>query len=249
MLRVVLRDRGHSTLTEIALREGLPLATAHRLAATLEAEGFIERQTKGCYLPGKAMIEAQRQQFTPEQRLASRLRRPLERLAGRNGILLHFGVLDEGMVTYLVKENGGDEDLFTSERMQLEAYCSAIGKVLLAALPTEELDEYLEAGPFVPLTPNTITDPGAIRQELEVVRRAGYSFDRFEIREDLFCMAVPVTDFAGSTLGGISASFVGKPPSAVNLRNLRRSLQRLAARVMRQDFTQEDPAPRLDKRL
>lgn len=228
LLTAILADGGRSNLAMLAQSCGIPLSTAHRLLVTLESAGFVIRSSRrGQYLPGPALDgERQSQSATPQA--AARLRRPLRRLAERFGVFAHFGVLEEGMVTYLLKENPGNQELFTAEQMQLEAYCSAIGKVLLAALPEARLDHYLANGPFVALTRQTLTDPDAIRREIETVRDKHLAFDRFEIRDDLFCLAVPVRDHAGLTVGGISASFVGRMPEGAELAAIRRTLRRIA---------------------
>jgi len=93
-------------------------------------------------------------------------------------------------VTYVVREGG--TDLFTVEQMQLEAYCSAIGKILLAALPDAGLAAHRDQGPFVALTPNTITHPALLGQELLGVRDSWVAHDRHEVRSDLYCIAVPL---------------------------------------------------------
>lgn len=227
LLRAVVADRGRSTLPELAARAGMPLPTAHRLVLTLESEGFVERAGRGCYLPGAALGEGQ--VGGAEQRLALRLRQPLRRLAERHGVLGHFGVLEDGMVTYLVKEGGNGQALFTAEQMQLEAYCSGIGKVLLAALPPEQLEDYLGNEPFVALTSRTITAPDQLRRELAAVREQDVAFDRFEVREDLYCVAVPVRNAEGRVLGGLSASFLGEMPDAARIAALQRALRRLAS--------------------
>lgn len=227
LLNAILVNQGHDSLTAIAAREAIPLPTAHRLAATLEAAGFLERARKGYFHAGPA-LRVICATDSPARRAAARLRRPLAQLALRHGIFAHFGVLEDGMVTYLVKERGGSEVLFTAEHMQLEAYCSAIGKVLLATLPRRELDAYLANGPFVPLTRQTITDPVLLGEEIATVRRDRIGFDRFEIREDLFCVAVPVANTEGQVLGGISASFVGQAPDAAMTALVVQELRRTA---------------------
>lgn len=239
LLQALVADSGRSTLSEIASAQGIPLPTAHRLALTLEGEGYIERQAKGCYLPGRELSRIMPLIPQPEDRIAVRLRRPIKQLATRHGVLMHFGVLDDGMVTYLVKENGGEQELFTKERMQLEAYCSGIGKILLAALSEDELDAYLANGPFVALTRRTLTRPEAIRSELATVRKEGVAFDRFEIRDDIFCMALPVVDPAGQTIGGLSASFMGQVPDTALLATMRRSMTALVAEAVRREFARE----------
>ncbi|MCB2087798.1 MAG: IclR family transcriptional regulator [Sphingomonadaceae bacterium] len=231
-----MADGGRSTLSDLARALTIPLPTVHRLAVTLEAEGYIERQSKGCYLPGRELSRLLPMLGRAEDRVAMRLRRSLRHLARKHHVFMHFGVLEEGMVTYIVKENGGDEELFTQERMQLEAYCSGIGKILLAALPDKELQAYLDTGPFVPLTRRTLTDPAAIRQELENVRRDGMAFDRFEIRDDIFCVAVPVADPLGRVIGGLSASFIREVPSSRRLTLLRKAMQDVVREVVRAEF-------------
>lgn len=233
LLRVLAEDGGRSNLSSLAKRAAIPLATAHRLAATLEAETFIERQAKGRFAIGEGVRALVPGSPPDHLRLIARLRQPLDRIALRFGAILHFGVLEEGMVTYLVKANGTADEVFTEEAMQLEAYCSAIGKILLAALPTDELDGYLAFSPFVALTSNTITNIDDLRCELELVRRTGVAYDRFEIHERLYCVAVPVRDQSGAIVGGMSASFVGDVPSTSNLRPLLQAMKRLASNGLR----------------
>lgn len=236
LLQAIVADGGRSMLGELAKAQRMPLPTAHRLAVTLEAEGYIERQSKGCYLPGRELSRLMPLMPRPEDRIAIRLRRAMKHLAARHRVLMHFGVFDDGMVTYLVKENGGERELFTKERMQLEAYCSGIGKILLAALPERELQVYLDNGPFVALTERTFTQPDEIRRELDIVRQDGVAFDRFEIRDDVFCMAVPVVDPEGHTIGGLSASFLEGVPEAAQLAALRRSMTALVTDAVRKEF-------------
>lgn len=231
LLGALIADSGHSPLTAVAKRIGLPLSTAHRLVLTLESEGYVKRQTRGHYYPGETLAGFGIIRGSQRENVAARLRRPLARLAQSHRALMHFGVLEDGMVTYLVKENGSGQELFTAEHMQLEAYCSGVGKVLLAALPRDELDAYLANGPFVPLTRNTLTDPEAIRLELDDVRKKGEAFDRGEIREDLFCMAIPVQTSSDKIIGALSISFIGEVPSSRRLSSVRQSLRRVAKKA------------------
>ena len=227
ILRAIASDEGRSSLSAIAAQEGIPLATAHRFARTLQEEGFLSPLSKGHYALGSAMRAMPRTLPGIGETIA-RLRAPLANLASRYGAFAHFGNLESGMVTYLIKENGTDTELFTREQEQQEAYCSAIGKILLAALPEKELDSYLEDGPFIALTRRTITRPQDIRRELETVRLNGVAYDRHEIRDDLFCMGVPVMDGKGAVMGAISVSFLSCTPDAQMQTRLRRALRRVA---------------------
>ena len=81
---------------------------------------------------------------------------------------------------------------FTREGTQLDAYCSALGKVLLAYLPAADRDAYLAGGPFPKLTSRTIQDAKALASHLRKVRRQSYAVDDGEFAEELKCIAVPV---------------------------------------------------------
>lgn len=230
LLEALLGDGGRSGLSAIAQELGMPGATAHRLALTLEADRYIERAAKGIYVPGARLL-ALAGNFSPRDRLAAELRHPLARLASRFGAYAHAGILEDNMVTYVVKERGGAADLFTVEQMQLEAYCSAIGKILLAALPNTDLDAYLDQGPFIALTPNTITDPAALKEALLCVRESWVAYDRHEVRSDLYCLAVPIWSENGAIRGAISLSFLGETPGRDAERIALRSLKSLADRT------------------
>lgn len=91
---------------------------AHRLALTLEAEGFLSRGRKGYYHAGPVLVAAIAG-ATEVAQTAARLRQPLARLARQQTAFTHFGVLEDAIVTYLVKEKGLEAELFTEERMQL----------------------------------------------------------------------------------------------------------------------------------
>ena len=117
----------------------------------------------------------------------------------------HVGIFENGMVTYLLKAGRAAEAIFTREGTQLEAYCTGIGKVLLAALPVSVREEYLKSGPFIQLTVNTLTDPQKLRGALTVVADRGYAEDNAEMDSDLRCLAVPVR-LGGDVIAALSIS-------------------------------------------
>jgi len=87
---------------------------------------------------------------------------------------------------------------------QQEAYCSAIGKVLLAGLTAEGLERYLRQGELVALTERTITDPALFREEIRCVRECDFALDEGETHVHLCCVAVPVRGEAGATVAALS---------------------------------------------
>lgn len=209
-------DRALALLTEIAegngtpLREharklNLPMSTAYRMVDALRAHGLVHPANRGAYVLGLGLMK-QASTMSAPQVLAAVARRPLRQLAKSMKATAHLGILEDDMITYVVKEHGGGRRLFTRENGQLEAYCSAIGKMLLAHLPDHEREAYLAGSPFIQLTSHTVTEPDEIRRALELARSHGYAIDDREIAEDLFCVAVPIRDNDGQVRAAISLS-------------------------------------------
>jgi DNA-binding IclR family transcriptional regulator len=231
LLGLLVAQGGGASLGSAADALGLPLSTAHRLAALLVRQGLLVRGDRGQYLPGWTIVELARAADWRE--VLAGVARPFARRMARKSLsTVHVGVLDGDMVTYLVKETGVATDLFTREGMQLEAYCSAVGKILLSDLPDEDLQDYLKGAPFPALTSATITDPVALRGHLREVRERGFAVDDREVAEDLLCFAVPIRKPDGTLLAALSsAGRVGRRSEEKVLSDLRRCAAQITDRL------------------
>ena len=218
LLELIVRDGGAAPLRTHAEALGLAVSTAYRLAATLRRRGLLAPARRGHYVAGLRLVELARC-ADRNVILAAAARPVLRQLARATGATAHLGVFDADMLTYLVKEHVAGVDLFTREGGQLEAYCSAVGKTLLAFMSRAEQDAYLATAPFLPLTGRTVVDPGLIRRSLEQIRVQGFALDDGEISDDLSCVALPLRDPAGSVSAAVSLSRTGPswrvPPPAL----------------------------------
>ncbi|MGD9979057.1 MAG: IclR family transcriptional regulator [Hyphomonadaceae bacterium] len=205
LLSLLVADDGEHSVSALAEEAGVPTATAHRIVATFERRGFVTRVARGRYLAGPALLRLANA-ATLNKVLEAAGRPIVQALAKQTGLTAHLGVFEGDMVTYLIKAGRGGEGLFTREGMQLEAYCSGIGKMLLALLPDEQRERYLAGGPFVALTANTITDANRLRAELERVRAQGFARDECEIDADLRCVAAAVRDDKRAAIAALSLS-------------------------------------------
>jgi IclR family transcriptional regulator, acetate operon repressor len=210
MLETVVEDGGQANVTALARTIGMPIATAHRQIATLVAEGYLKPCGGGRHIAGPKLLSLIHR--LDEKQIIANVAAPvLQRLAAKLCSVVQLGTLENDMVTYRIKTGEGAGALFTRIGMQLEAYCSGIGKVLLAHLPSDQRSAYIASGPFVALTTKTITDPQQLAAELEAVADQGFAIDRGEIAEDLRCMAVPIRLPDGRVVAGLSISQSGPP--------------------------------------
>jgi DNA-binding IclR family transcriptional regulator len=131
----------------------------------------------------------------------------LEDLSRESGESSHFSVRMGDAVVVLARTSGpGAFQLTDRVGVVRPAHCTALGKVMLAALRPDQLDRYLKRTELRALTPKTITDPQLLRREIEEVRRSGIAFDDGEFDAEVRCVGVPVRDFSGQVIGAIGIS-------------------------------------------
>jgi len=217
------------TSAELSRRARLPQASGYRLIQTLEEIGAVIRDPRGRYRPGMLLVHLSRNVEVGDL-LRDLSQGVLFDLASHLSLTVHMGVFEDGMVTYVAKvgESAGFA-VHTRVGAQLEAYCTGLGKVLLAALPLSQLEAFLAEGELVALTPHTITDPAAFRREINQIRARGYAVDDGESASDLRCVAVPVHDSTGKTIAAISVSDDAHRMDAERRDEVRIALQSAAA--------------------
>jgi IclR family acetate operon transcriptional repressor len=209
---------------EIAAELGLAPSSARRLIGALVDARVLIRLSHGRYAAGPALEELAGAVALPA-RLRAAAQTPLRRLARATGATAHLGILEGDMVTYLARESADPDFDATRVGTQLEAYCTGIGKVLLASLAEGELSEFLAGGPFVPITQNTTTDPEELQAQIREAAQRGFATDDGEMFDNVRCIAVPVHRggriVAAASLSRLAASFSAP--------RLQRDLSRLKA--------------------
>ncbi|MGI4876971.1 MAG: IclR family transcriptional regulator [Janthinobacterium lividum] len=219
------------TSSELSRRAKLPEASGYRLVQTLEDLGAITRGARGRYRPGMLLVSLSQKVIIGDL-LCEASHEIIDALSRRLDMTLHIGMFEGGMVTYVTKASTPTSFvLHTRPGAQLEAYCSGLGKVLLAALPVDRLEDYLMEGELVALTPYTVTEPRRLRAQLENVRDQGYAIDDREIRAEMRCIAVPIVDGSGCSIAALSASGSIERMDSDTLEMLRGSLTSAAAAI------------------
>jgi len=150
----------------------------------------------------------------------------LEALAAETGESASLGIFEDPEVVHILRvESAHPLRLPSLAGRRSPAYCTGIGKAILAHLEPERLEAYLREVTLKPRTPRTITDRDVLRQDLRRVRSRGYSIDDEEIFPGLRCVAAPIFGFDGRVVAGLS---VAGPTS----RMPKDSLPRFTSKVM-----------------
>lgn len=190
---------------ELAAAVGLPRPTVYRLLQTLCAEGLVAQNGRSFVIGSGVLWLAARRLEQLELRTVGR---PiLAELRDRTGETVHLGVLEGGQVVYVEKlESPGPIRMASMVGRIVPAHSTALGKAMLAYLPREQVERILEQHGLPRRTPNTITDPGRLFQELATVRTRGFSVDNIENEEGIRCVGAPVFDHRGRVAGAVSVS-------------------------------------------
>ncbi|HZR03411.1 MAG TPA: IclR family transcriptional regulator C-terminal domain-containing protein [Burkholderiales bacterium] len=194
------------TLSEVAAAVALDRATARRLLFTLCELRYVRVRDKRFSLSprvlrlGYGYLSSQ-----PAYELAQPL---LQDLADRTGESCSIGVLDEDEVVYVARAQS-PQRVFTihvNVGSRFPAYCTSMGRVLLAGLEISAVDQYLAHAELRKRTRTTVTDPRKLRRIIEDVRTQKYSVSDQEMEEGIRSVAVPLVDRNNATIAAMNVS-------------------------------------------
>jgi IclR family transcriptional regulator, KDG regulon repressor len=208
LLDVLAAESPHSLLPhEISQKSGLHKSTVHRLLSALQHHRLIEKDYKtGRYSLGLKLFELG-VKAVPNVRLREYARPYLERLVFETGETAHLCVLVDHEILYLDKvESPKTIRIASSVGGKNPAFCSAVGKVMLADLPEAELNNLFQRHKLVAYTRHTIVTPAQYKVVLAQVRDNGYAVDNEEREEGLRCLAAPIRDHTGQVIAGMSVA-------------------------------------------
>jgi IclR family acetate operon transcriptional repressor len=199
------------SLVAFAAATDLPKSSVFRYLATLESRGYVERTEDGDYRLGLALIGERLDTLT--RRLAPQLIQLRDQL----GETINLGMLDGTRVAYLdvVESRSSIRNApRASEREYI--HCTALGKVLAATRPVDDIRAILEREGMPAVTRNTITDVDGYLKELEATRARGYALDDEENELGGRCVAVAVPGTKLPVAISLSAPVARLPLDAVD---------------------------------
>lgn len=189
------------TMSELARRSGLPLATAHRLIGELRRWGALDRLPSGDYVIGRRLWDLGL--LAPVQTGLRQAASPfLHDLYGATLATVHLAVRDGCEVLYVDRLSGHVSVPVVSRiGSRLPMHATGVGKVLLAYAPDEVLAEVL--GRLTRITPYTITQPARLLDQLRRVRAEGYATTGEEMSLGACSVAVPVRGADGEVAAAL----------------------------------------------
>jgi IclR family pca regulon transcriptional regulator len=232
VIRSFSADAPSQSLSEVAARTGLTRAGARRILLTLEGLGYVECQGRQFRLTPKILdLGFAYLSSLPLWNLAEPV---MEQLVAEVKESCSAAVLDGTELVYVLRvPTHKIMSINLGIGSRLPAYCTSMGRVLLAGLAPEELRRRLQASALVARTPRTVTDPLALEQLVAQVRDQGWCLVNQELEEGLVSLAAPIRDRGGRTIAAlnISGQFNRTPPAHMQehfLPKLRDAAQRIS---------------------
>lgn len=192
------------SLADLAARTGIPRATAFRLLSTLEQSGFLVKDHGAyqlgikCFVLGNIVAGGMDLRETAHPHLVA--------LRDATRETTQIAILDHWQVVYLERMISPYPvgSMRSRAGAILPAYCTALGKTLLAYMPEPEVEAWAATQRFPALTPRTITSGRRLLKELRVIRERGYAIDDEEREKGVRCLAAPIRNHHGDVVAAVS---------------------------------------------
>jgi IclR family pca regulon transcriptional regulator len=208
--------RKPQTIASISQKTGIPRAAVRRCLHTLRQLGYVDAELNNFSLRPKVLtLGYSYLSSTPLTVSAQPYLNNISRALNESSSL---AVLEDDEVLYVARAaTSRVMSVALNTGSRLPAYCTSLGRVLLAHLPADELDRYLARTKLRPMTEHTVTSVKRLREVLAGVRQAGYAVNDEELELGLRSIAVPVRGASGKVLAALN---VGAQAARVSVQQL-----------------------------
>ncbi len=206
VIQAFTQQHPQMTISQLSVKTGLSRAAVRRCLYTLTKLGFAGAEDGQRYALRPRMLTLSHT-YTTSSALSTAAQPILERMSAAYRESFSVATLDGEDIVYIARTQVSRVmavDLHIGSR--LPAYCTSMGRVLLAYLPTEQLEHYLANVNLIPHTTRTITTIDKLRLALRNVRRLGYALVDQELEVGLRSLAVPVYAPSGRVVATVNLS-------------------------------------------
>jgi IclR family KDG regulon transcriptional repressor len=207
IINIVSSEKDGLGVTEIAKQMDINKSSVYRILSTLVQYGYMEQDEETSrYKLGYKFLELS-SKLLESIDLRKEAKPYLQELEKETNEVIHLVVYDQGEVIYIEKLEG-TETLRMHSKVGKRApmHCTAVGKAILAHLPSNVVHDILERKGMPRHTDKTITDQDEFLKELAQVKQKGYALDLEENEYGIRCIAVPIFDHAGKVIAAVSIS-------------------------------------------
>lgn len=198
-------DRPRQTLSEVARATGLTRATARRFLHTLVELGYVDTAGSTFWLTPRVLDLGY--SYLSSMPLSELAQPHLEKLSARLDESSSVAVLDGSDIVYVGRvQVRRIMNIGITIGTRFPAFATSMGRVLLAALPEDELDAFLAATDMRAITPHGLADEAALRAELAGIAERGWSMVDQELEPGLRSLAAPVRDRDGRVVAALNVS-------------------------------------------
>jgi IclR family pca regulon transcriptional regulator len=205
VMAILASHPGGRTLTEVAAEAGLTRAGARRLLLTLVESGYAAQNERRFVLTARLLGLARR--WLDGTSLWAFAEPHMREVAGALKESCSAGVLSDTDIVYVARIPG---ERITSVALhvgtRLPAYCTSMGRVLLAGLDDAGLRELLQRADIRKLTEKTETDRARLAEAIRQAGADGYSAVDEELEIGLRSIAVPIRDRTGKIVASVNVS-------------------------------------------
>jgi IclR family pca regulon transcriptional regulator len=205
VIQIFSRERPALTLSDVARLTGTTRATARRILLTLEKLGHVRSDGRLFSLTPRVLTLGWA--YLSSLNLWEVAQPLMEELVAETKESCSAATLDLPDIVYVARvPTRRIMTISLGVGSRLPAHATAMGRVLLAELPQQELDSFLETTPLERYTEHTIGSEDALRAELAQVRAQGWAFVDQELEIGLRSIAVPLTGHAGQVVAALNTS-------------------------------------------
>ncbi|MDQ2051789.1 IclR family transcriptional regulator [Natronolimnohabitans sp. A-GB9] len=193
MLVDELAENGGRGVSELAEQLDMPVSTAHDYLQALVETGYVTKDGTEYRTTTRFLEVGHRERHRLE--VFKAVRDELETVAEETGEHATLLIEEADQAVILAVQEGPDAiNLFAYPGARMPLHATAPGKAMLAYMPADRVDEIVDRHGLVEVTPQTITDPDVLFEQLERIRSQGYAIDEGERIAGMVCIAAPILD-------------------------------------------------------
>lgn len=205
VIKAFSKEKPAMTLSEVAKETGMTRAAARRFLLTLEELGYVACNERKFSL--RPSVLSLGYAYLSSLSFAEVAQPHMENLTEQTHESCSAAVLDGTEIVYVVRvPTKRIMTISLSLGSRLPAYATSMGRVLLAHLPPEGLDEYFRTAKLEPITPHTVCDPCLLRPILAEIKAQGWALLDQELEEGLRSIAAPIRDRRGNVIAALNLS-------------------------------------------